>query len=279
MAVAFAFVGVRAHASATTVFSELVEAGVPTTRFSNAELARPIGDYRTSVAGNIFLLAYYTAGPGSGLERPLRIVRYDRLDRSLRGAALWRGPAARADFRRGEARIDCLGSLLAIFERGERIYVRTHLSPSAGCMLVFSSRLQTLAALSGWTLGFVGDRYAVLRESEIHWTRLPQLALSVYDADQNRMTSLYPPAGDSRPRGADVAGSIAINASARAFAFRSSDSSGRNLVDYVYLLREGRWRYRAFRDARIEVLFGVHTLEEIVKNRPAAPFERLPDGK
>ncbi len=146
-------------------------------------------------------------------------------------------------------------------------------------MLVFSSRLQTLAALSGWTLGFVGDRYAVLRESEIHWTRLPQLALSVYDADQNRMTSLYPPAGDSRPRGADVAGSIAINASARAFAFRSSDSSGRNLVDYVYLLREGRWRYRAFRDARIEVLFGVHTLEEIVKNRPAAPFERLPDGK
>src|SRR5439155_392072 len=93
----------------------------------------------------------------------------------------------------------CLGSALRIREHRGTIYVETHRGPSAGCVIVFSSRLTPKAAISGWLLGFMGG-YAILHRSEMHFMSVHPMHIEVFDLARNQSTEVYPYKDDPQRR-------------------------------------------------------------------------------
>ena len=187
--------------AAETLGSVLRSRHVSTNQFAEAELAQKITSWAASSDEEPFLLAYYT-DDGSGLLRaPLHIIRYDSKTRNLRRADL-QEIAALFD---GTVRMDCLGSALAIGEHRGVIHINTHGGPSAGCLLLLSQQLALKTTLSGWLLGMVGDEYALVQRSEIHFAAVHPMRIAVYDFNatgsrtaQARMpviSSLSPAAG------------------------------------------------------------------------------------
>src|SRR5579862_3044205 len=180
--------------SAETLQDVLQKANVPTQRFAASELSAKITSYANS-DDDPFLLAYYLDS-GSALLPPLRVIRYGRATKDLR----------RADFRdvtalfQGVVSMNCLGSALEIREYHDTIFVDTHATPSAGCVIVLSSTLSFKAALSGWVLGLMGADYAILRQSEIHFMSVHPLHIGVFDVKKNRLIQVFPFEDDPQRR-------------------------------------------------------------------------------
>jgi len=243
---------------------------IPTDGFTRLELAATVSDVVTAKSGRAFLIADYSAAEPSAPRTVLNVFRYDPIDGAVARATLSDGPDTRASFKRGEMSIDCLGPLETIGERGGHIYIQTHLTPSAGCILVLTSQFRPVAALSGWLLGFAGDGYAVVRESEIHLDFLhPQAALSVYDGARERVTPIYPIPWDVHGRAYDFGPPIFANGGKPAFAIAATYWRGSSpKVDYVFTLSAGRWTSRSFPDSRLEQTFGVRSLAELMRAAP-----------
>jgi hypothetical protein len=214
----------------------------------------------------------------------------------------------------GRLSVECLGSSAGLTEQGANVYLETHLTPSASCTIVLTQDLSVKAALSGWILGFVGDRYAVFHESMVHFAPTHPLNVSVYDTVTGRTTRLYPPLGDGlrseyaralaahppprswrrinnapcrpndfssdvAPEGRDTS-IVSVNDDARAFGFQATFTPdgfgptaqaavGTRIVDYVFLLRGGRWQYREYTPAELRSRYKTATLTAYVRSLPA----------
>ena len=94
-----------------------------------------------------FMIAYYIDDSSGRLRPPLFVARYAKQARKWDTAALsdakapWRG-----------SQVACLGSALAIRQVVGFLFIDTHISPSAGCVLVLSKDLRFKKALYGWYL-------------------------------------------------------------------------------------------------------------------------------
>ena len=292
-------------AGAETLGDALHAANVPVQGFSEPELRQRITSYAASTS-DLFLLAYYV-DDGSGLHPPLHLVRAERGTGNLRRADLQDIDAVNPDGKR----MDCLGSPVGIRERGGTIYVETHLSPSAGCVIGLSSDLSYRFTVSGWLLGLLGLDFAVIRRSEIHFSSVSPLHVEVYDLVHDRVVEVFPSEGDGirqrfarliRPHisykwcmennapcdpnnfDTEINGQPAINEEAKAFGFEATFGAGGfgedaekhvapQTVAYIFRERNGKWQYREFEPSQLQSRFGVSKIGDLVIQTPDLPFE------
>ncbi len=282
---------------AETLESALRSRHVPTSQFSDSELAGQITSWAASSDEEPFLLAYYIDDGAGILHGPLHVVRYHPASHDLRRAGFWE--------------TKCQGSVLAIGEWHGIVHIDTHLTPSAGCLLLLSPQLALRAALSGWFLGMLGADYAIVQNSEIHFAAVHPLRIAVYDLRRNQLTQVYPPAEDPyrqqfsralqahmpgedwcriqnapcdpRDFDAELVGQVAVNEAAKVFGFVAQYDAGGfgaqagRLVQplaavYVYRMHGRRWEHREFPPEGLTNLFGVETVGELVSRKPQAAF-------
>ncbi|MBZ5595901.1 MAG: hypothetical protein LAP39_26975 [Acidobacteriia bacterium] len=287
--------------AAETLQDTLQAANVPTQAFAASELSRKITSYAIS-NDDPFLLAYYI-DDGSGLIRPpLDVIRYDRATGDLQRAGL---RDITALFQR-EIPMSCLGSALSIREYRDTIYIDTHANPSAGCVIVLSSRLSFKAALSGWLLGLLGADYAILRGSEVHFMSVHPMHIEVFDLKRNHLVEVYPFENDAQRRqfsrliqphvsekwcmehnaqcdpenfDTNLKGQLVVNEAARVFGFEAKfDAAGfgdaaekqvpPRTVAYIFRERNGTWDHR-----ELESLFGGMSVQELISQKPNLAFE------
>jgi hypothetical protein len=277
-----------------------------------SQRGRSIANWAAHDYPGSFLFAWYFIGDGH-TPNTLRVLRYDRRTGIASNTVLTDSPATRASFL-GQFPVPCMGSSASVAEREGTIYVETHLTPSASCTLVLDHHLTLKTALSGWLLGFVSDRYAVFRESMIHFAPTHPMNISVYDAVTGRSTRVYPLPGDrlraeyvrsldahlpsrswcrinNKPcRASDFTSDVQIgghdssllqtNDGARAFGFKAEfmpegfgpaaqAAVGNRIVDYVFLLRGGRWVSRDYTPTELQTRFKATTLSAYVRSIPA----------
>jgi hypothetical protein len=130
--------------SAQTLYDTLRAADVPIQSLPATELNAKITSYAIS-NGDPFLLAYYDDDGSGFLRPPLHVIRYSLAPADLRFTDLRDITALFRD----EIHMDCLGSATVIREYGDTIYIDTHVNPSAGCLIMLSSKLDFKIALSG----------------------------------------------------------------------------------------------------------------------------------
>jgi hypothetical protein len=289
--------------AAETLGSVLRSRHVPTSQFSDSDLAAKITSWAASTDDEPFLLAYYIDDGSVSLHAPLHVIRYDPASRTLRRTDL---------LGNGTARTDCLGSALEIGEQHGVIHIETHVTPSAVCLLLLSPQLALKTTLPGGLLGMVGEDYAIVQWGQIHFAAVHPMRIAVYDLRRDRLTEVYPSAQDiyrqqfSRelqshmpsqdwcrtenapcdPRNfdAELVGHVAVNEAAKVFGFVARYDAGGfgeeaakqvqpMAVAYVYRLRGKRWQRREFLPESLVALFGVETVGELVSQKPQAAFE------
>ncbi len=293
--------------AAQTLRETLRAANVPTDSFAGAELDQKISSSAHS-GGEPFLMAYYLDSRAEPGERPLHVIRYVRGTGSLRGAELRDIHAISPD----NASMNCLYPVAGIRESRGTIYVETHISPSAGCVLVISSDLSFQTALPGWLLGIAGGDYAIVRRSEIQSLAVHPLHVAVYDIKRDRPVEVYPFPEDPERRefsgliaphispewcmqhnaacdpqnfDTDLTGPAAVNESARVFGFEAKfdargfgDAAEKQVaprtVVYVFRERGGAWEHREFPSAQLRALFGVASLQELVGKQAKNAFTK-----
>jgi len=290
-------------AGAETLRAVLQSHRVPTGQFSDSDLAQPITSWAASSGEQPFLLAYYTDDGSGLLQAPLHVIRYDPASRDLLETTALFAEALP---------MNCLGSALSIGEHHGFIHIETHVSPSAGCVLLLSRQLVLRKALSSGLLGVAGEDRAIVEEGEIHVAAVHPMRIAVYDLRRDRLTEVYPPAEDPYRRqfsralqahmpgddwcrthnapcdprdfDSDLTGHVAVNEAAQVFGFEVrfdaggfGDEAGEQVqplaIAYVYRLRHGRWEHREFPAERIVSLFAVETVDELVSRKPQAAFK------
>jgi hypothetical protein len=291
--------------AAETLADVLRASNVPAQQFQASELTQRITSYAVSKDAP-FLLAYYADDGSDLLQFPLRLIRYDRSKWDLR----------RADLRdvsalfQGETPTTCLGSALDIREYRDTVYIDIHKNPSAGCVIVLSSRLEFKAALSGWLLGLLGADYAILRRSEVHFMSVHPLHLAMFNVRQNQATEIYPYSGDPQRRqfsrwiepriskrwcmnhnaqcdpenfDADLRGKVIVNEAANLFAFQVQfNVSGfgpavekqvpARTVTYIFRERNGQWEHREFDVRQLQRVLGSMSLKDFVNQGSGKAF-------
>jgi len=297
--------------SAETLKDALKAAVVPTAQFSQIDLDAKITSYAVS-EGEPFLLAYYVDN-GSGLiQPPLRVVRYDRASGSLRRSDF---SAVAAPFQPATPiALDCLGSAITISEHASIVYIDTHCTPSAGCLIVLSSALELKTAVSGWLLGVIGADYAIFQGSEIHFMSVHPLHIEVLNLKRNQPEQVYPFANDPQRRAfskliqplisnrwcmdnnaqcdpdnfdADVKGGVIVNEAAKLFGFEAQFDAGGfgdaaetrvkpRAVAYVYRERGGTWEHREFGESELQRLLSGVPFAAAVSKHPGLFFPQSP---
>jgi hypothetical protein len=97
----------------------------------------------------------------------------------------------------GDREIDCFGSILSIKAAGDRLFLDTHLSPSAGCLLVLSPDFKLEAGLYGWLVGRLGEDKLIYHRSEVHFAPVHLTEIALYDLRTKRDILLFPRTQDS----------------------------------------------------------------------------------
>ena len=182
---------------AETLSDVLATRKIPVNLFPASDLQQPITSYAVSADNSPFLLAYHDDGSGR-LPPILRIVRYNEQTHELRRADL-KGievPFHGFDTVMKQVSSICMGSALAISEADGFIAINTHISPSAGCVLVLNPDLTFSAGLWGWALAAVNENI-VFEESMIHFAPIHSAKLSIYNPRQKKLIRIFPTEGDA----------------------------------------------------------------------------------
>ncbi len=297
--------------SAETLEAVLDRARVPTASIPAVELQRKVTSYAVN-ARDPFLLAYYEETGAAALSFPLRLIRYSRSRHSLVRSALDTFNAPFSDLSPIGPDV-CLGSALKISEEYGRVYLDTHIGPSAGCVLVFSNRLSLEATLSGAFLGVLDRDCVIVAENEIHFASVSPMRLKAIDLRRRAKAHIYPPRPDTlRDRYSDLIRAhmpprrwcaetnsqcdplnfdceldspVAVNSAAMSFGFIACFDSGgfgpdaahyvpRECVAYLYHLENGVWQHRETPAAQIRQTWGVATVEEAISSRSHVLFRK-----
>jgi hypothetical protein len=79
-----------------------------------------------------------------------------------------------------------------VARRGNWIYLDTHLTPSAGAMLIVSNDLRRVQRVYGWTELLLPDGRLVYHNSMVHFAPFHPGSVSLYDPNTGRDVRLYP---------------------------------------------------------------------------------------
>jgi hypothetical protein len=135
-----------------------------------------------------FVIAYFLDDGTNALNSPLYLDRFDRRQGNWKSATLAEARAESEGFE-----VHCLGSILDITAIGNRLFLDTHINPSAGCTLILSREMKLEASLYGWLLGRLDAETVVYHRSEIHFAPVHPAEIAVYDLKTRRDVTLFPP--------------------------------------------------------------------------------------
>src|SRR5215472_319244 len=137
---------------------------------------------------NQFAIAYYLDDGSGSLNPPLFVDRFDKKNKQWQSAAL-------PDAQTKSPSIDdnCFGSIMNIKASGGRLFLDTHINPSAGCLLVLSSDLKLDASLYGWLMGQLGADLFIYQRSEVHFAPVHPTEIALYDLRSSRDEAIFPP--------------------------------------------------------------------------------------
>ncbi len=140
-----------------------------------------------------FVIGYY-ADDGSGLlKAPIHFARYDRT----------KGVWDFADVTDGSVeglQDACFGSVLSIKAVAGFYVVDTHISPSAGCLLVLTADMKVHSKFFGWYLGHVGDRILVYHRNQVHFATVHPAEIATFDLQSKKDTVIFPRKPDQQVR-------------------------------------------------------------------------------
>jgi hypothetical protein len=134
-----------------------------------------------------FVIAYYVDDGTSRLNPPIFLERLDRKTGKWQSAKLG-DPAVKVQ----DMDVNCMGSVLSVRTLGGRIFLDTHLSPSAGCVLILSQDLKVQASLYGWIVGHLGDDELVYHRSQVHFAPVHPAEIAIYDLQTKRDIAIFP---------------------------------------------------------------------------------------
>lgn len=210
--------------------------------------------------------------------------------------------------------MNCLGSALDIREYRDTIFIDTHDNPSAGCVIVLSSRLRFQAALSGWLLAVIGSDYAIVRRSEVHFMSIHPMHIEVFALKRNQSTEIYPYHDDPQRRqfsqllkplisekwcldynapcdpedfDTDLAGKVIVNEAEKLFGLQArfdaagfGPASAKQLpprtIAYLFRERDGQWEHREFNGQQLQRLLGTMSFDELIAQKPDLAFQHSP---
>lgn len=164
-----------------TLSQELGKHGVPHAQIDDAE--KEITSYAVANDARWFGIAYYWFQADGMLPRQLRVRTFDKR------AHRWRFAELDAEALRA-------GSALRIARARRWIYIDTHLSPSAGSLVVLTENLRIKKRLYGWTELIMPDGRVVYHNSMVHFAPMHPGSLSLYDPVTNHTTRVYPSTQD-----------------------------------------------------------------------------------
>jgi hypothetical protein len=147
-----------------------------------------------------FVIAYYLHDATERLNPPMFIDVYDRRTRQWNSGSIesavakWRG-----------LEVGCLGSVMEVRAFSNSLLLDTHLSPSAGCVLILSRDLKLRASLCGWVVGQLGENEIVYELSQVHFAPVHPAEIALYDLRTRRDVTLFPRKPDSAIRRARIA--------------------------------------------------------------------------
>lgn len=149
---------------------------------------------------NQFVIAYYLDDGSGALNPPLFVDRFDKKSKQWQSTAL-------PDAQTKSPTIDdiCFGSVLNIRASEARLYLNTHINPSAGCLLVLSPELKLEASLNGWLVGQLGTDLLLYHRSEVHFAPVHPAEIALYDFRNKRDETIFPPKVPSAIRQARTA--------------------------------------------------------------------------
>lgn len=84
------------------------------------------------------------------------------------------------------------GSIINVTGSRHFLFVKTHLTPSAGDTLVFTRDLEYREALSGWPLAVFGEDQLVWQHSMVHFAPVHAAEVSIYDPRSGEQRQIYP---------------------------------------------------------------------------------------
>lgn len=163
----------------------LIEEQIPSNSFNAEELNQTVGDTILSRDNNELEVAYNVLGAHSAIVSA-HVVKYDKQSGVLQRSTLENG---RLDF--------CLGALSGMVKVGEFILVTSHISPSAGCVIVLDGQLDQKETLYGFGPLPVAPAGILLIENMIHFSPVHPERLRFVNLKGGTTTELYPPKGDA----------------------------------------------------------------------------------
>ncbi len=170
---------------AKTLKELLLEEHIPSGSFSSGELGQTVGGTIVLGGKDVLEVAYDVLGANSAIVSA-HVVKYDRQSGVLQRAKLQMG------------KFDaCLGAFTGILKVGEFTLVSTHISPSAGCIIVLDDQLAQRTTLYGFGPMPVAPDQILLIEDMIHFSPVQAERLQLADLKRGTTTELYPPEGDA----------------------------------------------------------------------------------
>ena len=188
------------RASPETLGETLAGKRLPVDQSKLANLDKKITSWAELDDANQFVIAYYLDDGTMGLNPPLFIDRYDRKSKDWKSAALLEAQGKSVGLE-----VPCLGSILDVKAAEDRLFLDTHLNPSAGCLLVLSPDLKLETSLYGWPLGQLGPDLLVYHRSQVHFAPVHPAEIALYDLRSKRDVTIFPPEGPTAVRQARTA--------------------------------------------------------------------------
>jgi hypothetical protein len=202
---------------AKTLNQLLLEEQIPSDYFSAEELAQTVG-------GTIFLggpdeleLAYDVLA-GESAYVSSHVVKYDKK----------RGVLLKSKLQTDKTEV-CFGPFTGMLHVGEFTLVSTHISPSAGCLLVLDDQMAQKATLYGFSPRPVAPNRVVLIEDMIHFSPVHPERLQLADLKLGTTFELYPSKGDAMR--ARLASENATHMPTRAICMKMNDPCDPHLFD------------------------------------------------
>lgn len=174
-------------ARAETLGEILAAAAVAADDLGAEMLAQEIVSWAGLDDAEAFVVAgYRDSGTNALPDRP-SLWHFDRRSGVWSGGDLALITAAGADVG------ICAGSVLAVERVAGFLFVRTHLTPSAGCELILDAELRLVDALFGWVVAAFASGEVVYHHNQVHFASFRPLELSLYHPATGIHRALFPP--------------------------------------------------------------------------------------
>ncbi|OLC97332.1 MAG: hypothetical protein DMG35_16955 [Acidobacteria bacterium] len=183
-----------------TLRQALAAKHLPTDAGKLANFDKSITSWAELDDANQYVISYYVDDGTNELNPPLFLDRYDRKQAEWKSASF---PDAHTNSAQPDG--NCYGSILRVAALGSRLFLDTHINPSAGCLLVLSPDLKLEASLYGWLLGQLGTDLLVYHRSQIHFAPVHPAEIALYDLRTRRDVTFFPTKPDSAIRRARTA--------------------------------------------------------------------------